>query len=103
MMTELTGRSPTPFILSYPEIPTTYTRDNTVTRAGATLTLGPFHNLPPTLGSASSVEQAPFSVHYEHKEAVVALRSLKRAVEVSHWGANVNTQDELDLVNIGPK
>lgn len=42
-------------------------------------------------------------MHYEHKEAVVALRSLKRAVEVSHWGANVNTQDELDLVNIGPK
>jgi oligosaccharyltransferase complex subunit alpha (ribophorin I) len=49
------------------------------------------------------VQQAPFFVHYEHKDAVVALRTLKRGVEVSHWGSNVNVQDEMDLVNIGPK
>jgi oligosaccharyltransferase complex subunit alpha (ribophorin I) len=42
-------------------------------------------------------------VHYEHKEALVAVEKLKRSIEVSHWGGNVNVQDEMELVNIGPK
>lgn len=58
--------------------------------------------MPPTLGG-SSVEQQPFEVHYETKEPVMALRSLRRSAEVSHWGGNLNIQDELDLTNMGPK
>jgi oligosaccharyltransferase complex subunit alpha (ribophorin I) len=42
-------------------------------------------------------------VHYETKEPVMALRSLRRSAEVSHWGGNLNIQDELDLTNMGPK
>lgn len=104
---DILHRAPTPNILSNPSIPSTYTRDNVVTRSGSTVTLGPFHDVPPTLASPSSgqqrAEQVPCSVHYEYKEAVMALRTLRRGVEVSHWGANVNVQDEMDLVNIGPK
>lgn len=103
----LTRRSAQANILSYTDIPTTYTADNVVTKAGATVTLGPFNNLPPTLGSGSTVitgkENPAFKVHYEHKEALVAVEKLRRSVEVSHWGGNVNVQDEMELVNIGPK
>ena len=81
-----------------------------MTKAGATVTLGPFNNVPPTLGSPSGSSGAvarsdnpPFKVHYEHKEALIAVEKLKRSIEVSHWGGNVNVQDEMELVNIGPK
>jgi len=100
-MPELGRRSPSPNILSYSSVPNTYTRDSEVTKASATLTLGPFHSVPPTLGE-TAVEQQPFSVHYETKEPVIGLRTLKRSAEVSHWGANLNIQDEMALTNIGP-
>ena len=94
-------RSPSPTILSYSSVPTTYTRDSTVTKSSSTLTLGPFHSIPATLGE-TAIEQKPFSVHYETREPVIGLRSLKRSAEVSHWGANLNIQDDIALVNIGP-
>lgn len=34
---------------------------------------------------------------------MVGLKILRRNAEVSHWGANLNIQDEMSLVNIGPK
>lgn len=72
-----------------------------MTKAASTLTLGPFHSVPPTVGG--SIQRDTFSVHFESKEPLVALRSLRRSAEVSHWGANLNIQDDMDLVNIGPK
>lgn len=93
--------SPTPNILSHGNVPSDYTRDNTVTKAGATLTLGPFHSVPATLGDKSV--QQPFHVHFEQREPASTLRSLKRSAEVSHWGANLNIQDDLELVNSGPR
>ncbi|WVR04659.1 hypothetical protein IAU60_001670 [Kwoniella sp. DSM 27419] len=95
-------RSPHPTILSYSQIPDTYARDNTLTKSGGTLTLGPLHFVPATLGS-SNVTQQPFSVHYESKDPVIGIRKLGRIAEVSHWGANLNIQDEVELVNMGPK
>ncbi|WVQ75945.1 hypothetical protein IAR50_005580 [Cryptococcus sp. DSM 104548] len=89
-------------IIAYGSVPDTYTRDNTVTKAGTSLTLGPFHSLPATLGD-SKVKQEPFEVHYETKEPVIGITTLKRSAEVSHWGANLNIQDEISLANIGPK
>ncbi len=94
-------RSPSPNIVSYSSVPTTYTRDSTVTKSSSTLTLGPFHSVPPTLGEPV-LEQQPFSVHYETKEPVIGMRTLRRSAEVSHWGANLNIQDEMALANIGP-
>lgn len=34
---------------------------------------------------------------------MIGIKTLKRSAEVSHWGANLNIQDEMSLVNIGPK
>ncbi|WVQ83289.1 hypothetical protein IAT38_005428 [Cryptococcus sp. DSM 104549] len=89
-------------LLSHGSVPDTYTRDNTVTKAGPSLTLGPFNSLPPTLGNTDLVQQ-PFTVHYETREPVIGLKTLRRSAEVSHWGANLNIQDEMALVNMGPK
>jgi oligosaccharyltransferase complex subunit alpha (ribophorin I) len=94
-------RSPTPNILSCGTVPRTYVRESDVTKASSTLTLGPFHSLPQTI--ASEVENTPFFVHFESKDPVVGLKRLKRSAEVSHWGANLNIQDEMELHNMGPK
>jgi oligosaccharyltransferase complex subunit alpha (ribophorin I) len=95
-------RSPSPRILSTGTVPKTYTRDSDLTKASSTVTLGPFHSLPPTLGPMG-VEQSPFHIHYETTVPIMGYRSLKRSAEVSHWGNNLNIQDEIDLVNMGPK
>jgi oligosaccharyltransferase complex subunit alpha (ribophorin I) len=42
------------------------------------------------------------SVQYGHDAPVLALRTLRRAAEISHWGANLNIQDEIELYNAGP-
>ncbi|TYJ56949.1 hypothetical protein B9479_002395 [Cryptococcus floricola] len=89
-------------ILTHGSVSDAYTRDNVITKAGTSLTLGPFHSLPATLGDAK-VRQEPFTVHYENKEPVIGITTLKRSAEVSHWGANLNIQDEISLANIGPK
>ncbi|ORX38806.1 Ribophorin I [Kockovaella imperatae] len=94
-------RSPTANILSHGSVSSTYARDNTVTKASSTVTLGPFTSLPATLGG--DVPRQPFNVHYETREPVVGLKTLKRSAEVSHWGGNLNIQDEMNLVNNGPK
>ena len=95
-------RSPSPKILSTGSVPKTYTRDSDLTKASSTVTLGPFHSLPPTLGS-NGIAQSPFHIHYETTTPIMGYRSLKRSAEVSHWGNNLNIQDEIDLVNMGPK
>ena len=95
------ARSPSPNILSHSGVPVSYTRDSTVMKAASTLTLGPFHSVPATLGNPA-IDQQPFSIHYETTDPAVALRTLRRSAEVSHWGANLNIQDEMELTNIGP-
>lgn len=96
-------RAPTSMILSHGTVPKTYIRDSDVTKSGATITLGPFHGVPPTVGADASAEQSPFYVHYETRDPVVGIRTLKRVAEVSYWGANLNIQDEAGLFNDGPQ
>lgn len=95
-------RTPSPQIISHGQVPSTYTRDSDVTVSAATVTLGPFHSVPPTVGPAASAQQSAFYVHYETREPVIGIRSLRRTAEVSHWGANLNIQDEVALFNDGP-
>ncbi|TXT10813.1 hypothetical protein VHUM_02318 [Vanrija humicola] len=95
-------RSPSPQILQHGVVPIKYIRDTDVTKSGSTLTLGPFFDVPPTVGAAAAAEQGPFYVHYETPSPIVGIRSLKRAAEVSHWGGNLNIQDEIALFNDGP-
>lgn len=94
-------RSPTPNILSYTPFQSPYARDNSATKASSTVTLGPFNSLPPTLGGG--VSRNRFDIHFETKEPVMGVKTLKRSAEVSHWGANLNIQDDVHLINNGPK
>ena len=95
------ARSPTPNILSHSAVSSQYARDNTVTKASSTVTLGPFHSLPPTLGG--DLSRTEFKVHFESSDPIVGVKTLRRSAEVSHWGANLNIQDDIHLVNNGPK
>lgn len=50
----------------------------------------------------SNADTLPGTVHYELPLPVVAIRKLRRHIEVSHWANNVAFQDEMQLVNDGP-
>lgn len=34
---------------------------------------------------------------------MLAVKSLRRVAEISHWGANLNINDDIHLYNAGPK
>ncbi|GAA6061801.1 hypothetical protein JCM10212_004857 [Sporobolomyces blumeae] len=58
-----------------------------------------------TFTSKGSVADLPASIaaiHYQQPEAVAAIRTLDRVVEISHWGSNLAIQDNIDLTNAGP-
>ncbi|KAI0278844.1 oligosaccharyl transferase alpha subunit [Russula aff. rugulosa BPL654] len=98
-------RAPEPRIISYttPEGLDSFTTDNIATKSGATITYGPFHNIPPS-ASAAFIEkhQKHVAVHYFFGAPVVEITSLKRSAEISHWGANLNIQNDIALHNAGP-
>lgn len=81
-----------------------FASDNVASKSGATVTYGPFNNIPPSADNDFVKEhQIPVTVRYYHEQPVLEVTSYKRAVEISHWGSNINTQDELVLRNAGPK
>lgn len=81
-----------------------FTNDSPVTQSGATLTYGPYNNIPPSANVQFIANtQELITAHYNHEFPVLELTTLKRAAEVSHWGANLNIQDEITLFNAGPK
>lgn len=43
------------------------------------------------------------AVHYEHPEPVLSVRTLTRTLHVSHWADTLAVQDDLSLLNAGPK
>ncbi|KDQ64495.1 hypothetical protein JAAARDRAFT_166801 [Jaapia argillacea MUCL 33604] len=98
-------RSSTPSILSFtqPE-EVSFATENPATKSGTTVTYGPYYNIP---ASASSdfiaAHQQHVTVQYNHGFPVLEVTKLKRAAEVSHWGANLNIQDEIILHNAGPR
>ncbi|KAJ7129679.1 oligosaccharyl transferase alpha subunit [Mycena epipterygia] len=98
-------RSPSPSIHSYttPEKLEAFTLDATVTKTGATVTYGPYNNITPSANEAFiSKHQQPVVVHYKYEYPVSEVPSLKRVAEISHWGANLNIQDDIHLRNAGP-
>ncbi|KAI0268194.1 oligosaccharyl transferase alpha subunit [Gloeopeniophorella convolvens] len=99
-------RAPTPRIISYttPEDLDEFTAENVATKSGATITYGPFSNIPPS-ASAEFIEkhQKHIVVQYHFEHPVVEITSLKRIAEISHWGANLNIQNDIALHNAGPK
>ncbi len=78
--------------------------DTPATKSGATITYGPFNNIPPSADENFLAKtQQPVSVQYMYDNPVLEVSSLKRAAEISHWGSNLNIQDEIRLRNGGPE
>ena len=104
-ITEHGTSAPEPRVISYttPEGLDSFTTDNIATKMGGTITYGPFHNIPPS-ASAAFIEQHQkhVVVHYAFGAPVVEITSLKRSAEISHWGANLNIQNDIALHNAGP-
>jgi len=96
----------TPGVISYttPKNVNPFTNNDLVTKSGATLTYGPYDNIPPSTNREFIDNyQQSVVVHYNHGQPVVEILSLQRSVEISHWGANTNTEDKIVLHNAGPK
>lgn len=99
------GRAPTTTVHSYTEPEdVAFTTDAVVTKAGATITYGPFHDIP---ASASQdfvdTKQKQVTVHYTYDHPVIEVKKLERAVEISHWGANLNVDNTMVFYNAGPR
>ncbi|KAI0307101.1 oligosaccharyl transferase alpha subunit [Multifurca ochricompacta] len=98
-------RAPAPRIISYttPDSLDEFTTDQVATKSGATVTYGPFSNIPPSASTAFiGKHQRHVVVHYYFGHPVVEIASLKRVAEISHWGANLNIQNDIVLRNAGP-
>ena len=98
------SRSPTPNIISYttPEKLADFTLEDPVTKSGATLTYGPYKNVAPLSKDFIQKHQKVVSIHYQFDHPVLEVTKLRRSAEISHWGANINIQDDIYLHNAGP-
>ncbi|GLB33802.1 putative essential subunit of the N-oligosaccharyl transferase (OST) complex [Lyophyllum shimeji] len=95
----------TPRVISYttPENVQDFTLEAPVSKQGATVTYGPYHNIPPSTNDEFiKRHQQPVTVHYYHEQPVLEIMKLERAAEISHWGDNLNIQDNIVLYNAGP-
>ncbi|KAJ4478059.1 Ribophorin I [Lentinula aciculospora] len=99
-------KSSSPRIISYttPENVEAFTQENPVTKSGATVTYGPYNNVPSSTNQEFLQEhQQHVVLHYNYDYPVLEILKLKRAAEISHWGANLNIQDDIVLHNAGPE
>jgi oligosaccharyltransferase complex subunit alpha (ribophorin I) len=81
-----------------------YTMESPVTKSGATITYGPYNNIPASTNKDFvRTQQKRISVHYEYGNPILELSRLERTAEISHWGANLNIQDNVWLHNAGPE
>ncbi|KAF7301668.1 Dolichyl-diphosphooligosaccharide--protein glycosyltransferase subunit 1 [Mycena indigotica] len=98
-------KSPSPNIHSYttPENLQAFTHDATVTKSGATVTYGPYNNIPVSTDEEFvSKQQKRVVIHYVYDFPVAEIPQLHRYAEVSHWGGNLNIEDHIHLRNSGP-
>ena len=80
-----------------------FTLEDPVTKSGATLTYGPYKNIPPsTTEDFLNEKQKRITVHYAYDWPVLEVTKLTRSAEISHWGANLNVEDNIVLHNAGP-
>lgn len=97
-------KCPTPGIHSYTNPPSLsrFTTDVPATKSGASITYGPFRDITPSDSKhfADSVQET-VKIHYQYDGPVLTVAKLRRAAEISHWGANLNIQDDIHLRNDG--
>jgi len=73
-------------------------------RNGAVISYGPFEDLPATTGPNFHREyQQLLTVHYDYETPIVTVVSMDRWAEISHWGNNLNIQDNIHIRNDGPE
>lgn len=99
-------KAPSPAIHSHsnPDSLTKYTTDVPVTKSGASVTYGPYFDLPASDGKQFAAKiQELVKIHYPYDTPVLSVPTLRRAAEISHWGANLNIQDDIHLRNDGSK
>lgn len=99
-------RAPNPSIKSFtqPEGLDVFTLDAPATKSGATVTYGPFNKIPISASNDFVTNtQKRVMVHFKHDLPKMSIPKLKRAAEISHWGANLNIQDDIWLHNAGPE
>jgi oligosaccharyltransferase complex subunit alpha (ribophorin I) len=102
-------RSPSPKVISHsaPAELQKYagtTADSVATRSGGVITYGPFQDLPATTGvSFQREDQQLLTIHYEYDSPIISVVSLDRSAELSHWGNNLNIQDNIHIRNDGPE
>ncbi|KAF8450710.1 Ribophorin I [Boletus edulis BED1] len=88
---------------STPEGIDEFVGDASVTKSGATITYGPYHNVASSTNAEFLFKhQQPISAHYNHGHPVLEVMKLQRSVEISHWGSNLNIEDRFNLRNAGP-
>ncbi len=99
-------RSPSPTIHSYsePQSLSRYASDAPVTKSGAIVTYGPYQNIPPSADRNFLNDiQETVKIHYGYDFPIFIISHLRRAAEISHWGDNLNIQDDIKLLNDGAK
>lgn len=81
-----------------------FTLETPATKSGSSVTYGPYNNIPSSTNEKFiSTHQQPVIVHYHHEQPVLEVLKLGRTAEISHWGANLNIQDDISLHNAGPR
>ncbi|KAG6378556.1 Ribophorin I-domain-containing protein [Boletus reticuloceps] len=81
---------------STPEGIDEFVGDASVTKSGATITYGPYHNVASSTNAEFLFKhQQPISAQYNHGHPVLEVMKLQRSVEISHWGSNLNIEDSL--------
>jgi oligosaccharyltransferase complex subunit alpha (ribophorin I) len=77
-------------------------KESLATQSGTTITYGPFFKIPAASSAWLGDHQQLVTVHYNYETPMIEVTSLKRSAEISHWGNNLNIQDEMNLHNSGP-
>jgi len=73
-----------------------------VTKSGAVVTYGPYQDIPPSADKNFLDDvQETVKIHYGFDLPVLTVSRLRRAAEISHWGDNLNIQDDIKLINDG--
>ncbi|KAF9259510.1 Ribophorin I [Marasmius fiardii PR-910] len=102
--TKLKSTNPSIIFFTTPENVDDFTLENLVAKSGATVTYGPYNNIPESVtADFVSKYQQTISVNYAYDFPVIEITKLRRSAEVSHWGANLNIQDDVVLRNAGPE
>ncbi|KAF6028879.1 RPN1 [Bugula neritina] len=72
-----------------------YTKTKPVSKSDSTITYGPYENRP-------AFDVADLQVHYENNTPFLAVTTMTRAIEVSHWG-NIAVEETYDIRHTGAK